>query len=701
MQIEIKQCNNIEHGNVEIRENTLNIKYGINGTGKSTIARAIVASLQARQEETNSALISLKPFKYLNDEDVTPIVSGDDAINRIKIFDEQYINEFVFQPDELLKGSFDIFVRDEQYVKGMAEIDALVAVMQKTLAEDKDIGDLIADFGEISASFGRPAKKGLHGSSPMAKALKGGNKVSNVPTGLEPFKHYIQHSENYRWVKWQFEGQNYFNISTDCPFCTADIQKKRDTIKKVSEVYDPKSIENLNKIISVFQRLNKYFSDSTNHTINGFVTNIDGYADDQVIVLREVKDQIDRLNQKFISAQRLGFSSLKDVETVKAVLSEHKINVDLFIHLKSESTYAKAKIVNDAIDKLIDQAGQLQGSINKQKKLIEKLVRENSKGINDFLRNAGYNYKACLIEDEAGQHKLKLVHNDMPSEIDNAKAHLSYGERNAFALILFMYDAIKCNADLIVLDDPISSFDKNKKYAIVEMLFRKGNSFDEKTVLMLTHDLDPIVDILKHHSDRFKKPFATFLENHHGVLTEKEISKTDISTYIQIIDDNLNIGLNDISKLVYLRRLCEVTGNKDIRFQLISNLFHKRTSPIIRIGDITRDMTEEEFHSAEEQIREDIPTFNYQTLLQLVMDDEEMYKIYEGATNNYEKLHIYRIIFDGKLGDIESTVIQKFINEAFHIENDYIYQLNPSAFQLVPQYVIDECDKHAKELLKV
>ena len=30
MEIKIKHCNNIEEGNIEIIENTLNIKYGIN-----------------------------------------------------------------------------------------------------------------------------------------------------------------------------------------------------------------------------------------------------------------------------------------------------------------------------------------------------------------------------------------------------------------------------------------------------------------------------------------------------------------------------------------------------------------------------------------------------------------------------------------------------------------------------------------------
>lgn len=72
--------------------------------------------------------------------------------------------------------------------------------------------------------------------------------------------------------------------------------------------------------------------------------------------------------------------------------------------------------------------------------------------------------------------------------------------------------------------------------------------------------------------------------------------------------------------------------------------------------------------------------------------------LYEATTNNYEKLHIYRIIFDDKDADIESLVIQKFINEAFHIENNSIYQLNPTKYPVVPQYVIDECDRFVSAL---
>lgn len=44
MNISISNCNNIDLGTLQITEGRLNIKYAINGTGKSTLARAIELS---------------------------------------------------------------------------------------------------------------------------------------------------------------------------------------------------------------------------------------------------------------------------------------------------------------------------------------------------------------------------------------------------------------------------------------------------------------------------------------------------------------------------------------------------------------------------------------------------------------------------------------------------------------------------------
>jgi ABC-type lipoprotein export system ATPase subunit len=699
MQVQLRMCNNIEIGSVEIKEQVLNLKYAINGSGKTTISRAILASINEGLGIDKNALAALTPFKYRDDAAGKPEVIGTEAIQSVRVFDEKYISDFVFQADELLKGSFDVFIRGEAYEQGMVEIDAHVETMQEALREDKDIADLISDFSEISSSFGKETKSGIHGSSGIAKAFKDGNKVANIPAGLEPYKSYIQHPENYKWVRWQLNGRDFIDIGSDCPYCTGDIKEKRETIKLVSEVYEPKSIENLNKIVSAFHRLNKYFSDETKNKIAEFVECVEGYTADQAAFLREVKEQIDRLGDKFVKAQRLGFSSLKEVDKVINGLKDHKIDLSLFMHLNAENTKQKAEIVNAAIDKLLEQANQLQGMINKQKKLIENLVKEHTDGINVFLQNAGYAYRVTLLEDSAGQPRLKLVHSETNGEILNAKAHLSYGERNAFALVLFMYDALKENPDIIVLDDPISSFDKNKKYAIVDMLFRKGTgSLRNKTVLLLTHDLEPIVDMVIHHSDRFKKPFATFLQNNNGTLTEKEIARENIMTFIEIANMNMVSESHIINRLIYLRRRLEVGKEKGLAFQVISNVLHKRQAPELMDEGNIRIMTPQELQDGSNEIVANIPGFDYKTLLDLVTDDNKMIELYDATESNYEKLHLYRIIFDGKQDLIGSDVIQKFINEAFHFENDYIYQLNPREFQTVPHFVIEQCDHFVKAL---
>src|SRR5450830_202198 len=61
MQITINNCNNIDSGSVEIKEGTLNIKHAINGTGKSTVARSILAAVQ--DKTSGKELAKLLPYK--------------------------------------------------------------------------------------------------------------------------------------------------------------------------------------------------------------------------------------------------------------------------------------------------------------------------------------------------------------------------------------------------------------------------------------------------------------------------------------------------------------------------------------------------------------------------------------------------------------------------------------------------------------
>lgn len=695
MEIEINNCNNIDYGKITIAERLLNIKYAINGTGKSTISKAIQKSIASRISGKNE-LLALKPFKSVNDDSALPSVIGCETIVSVKVFDESYINDFTYQPDELLKGSFDILIRDENYDSVMSEIEELVSQIKNHFNEDKGIEALISDFDELSSSFGKPTKTGVHGSSAIAKAFKGGNKVTNIPEGLEAYQHFIQGANNVKWVKWQLDGGQFIEESDSCPYCVGDVKDTKETIKRVGEVYDSKSIENLNNLVKIFQRLEKYFSEQTREIISEFISSVDGYSEEQVGYLLEVKDQVDRFNVRFKQLKNIGFFTFKDVEKVIDELRKYTVDSNLYSHLQSEESLAKIANVNNSIENLIAKAGQLQGRITVQKKYIERVVLDNKININTFLRNAGYKYTVDLIEDDTGKHRLKLIHSDLDSgEVSGVRNVLSYGERNAFALVLFMFDALKISPDLIVLDDPISSFDKNKKYAIIEMLFRKEKSFRGKTVLLLSHDFEPIVDMLYHHSDRFEKPHASFLQNNNGQLQEVNIEKSDIMTFVDINSFNITSGASLVAKLVYLRRTYEILNSKGVAYQLVSNVFHRRQVPLTFENGASREMTLAEINQAEAEIKLRISEFDYSSVIQLILDTPAMVELYKSCGNNYEKLHVYRIISEGA---DHADVVLKFINQTFHIENDYIYQLNPAKYQTVPQYVIDECDQYVATL---
>lgn len=468
MDIVVKNCNSIENGKISIDENRLNIKFAINGTGKSTIAKAIESFVSDRNGETTNSLTNLKPFKFRKNTDTNnPKIEGIDSLNKVAIFNETYIDKFVFLPDELLKNSFEIFIFDEKYKQGMNQINELIKDIGNTFKNNQDIEDLIIDLNELSTCFGN--SKGLSKSSSFFKGIGKGNKIANIPEELAVYKDFIQHKDNVGWLKWQLNGSNYLEISNICPYCTSGVEdKKRETILSVSKEYDSKLIEHLNKVIGVVHRLKLYFTEDTYEKIITISRSVEGLKKEHESYLLVVRDEIQLLIEKLDDVKSLNFETLKDVDKVTEVISKYKIGLEFFNHLNSPTTSVKVSIINKSLESILIQAGGLQGKVNIQRKHIEKTIKENNQEINTFLKNAGYNYQVNIEEAENQKYKIKLKHNDyIEGNVDNVRSHLSFGERNAFALVLFMFGAIKNNPSLVILDDPISSFDKNKKMQLL------------------------------------------------------------------------------------------------------------------------------------------------------------------------------------------------------------------------------------------
>lgn len=152
MKVRIKNCNNIDSGEFEIVENRLNIKYAINGTGKSTISKAIDAFVNSDEDKKESLL----PFKYYGkDNGIVPELIGCEQIKKIAIFNEKYIEDYVYQQNELIKNSFEIFVKTPNYDKHINEIEKHLNNINITFQKHPELETLINAFQQFIDGFGK------------------------------------------------------------------------------------------------------------------------------------------------------------------------------------------------------------------------------------------------------------------------------------------------------------------------------------------------------------------------------------------------------------------------------------------------------------------------------------------------------------------------------------------------------------------
>jgi len=269
-----------------------------------------------------------------------------------------------------------------------------------------------------------------------------------------------------------------------------------------------------------------------------------------------------------------------------------------------------------------------------------------------------------------------------------------------------MYYAVMQNPDLIILDDPISSFDDNKKYAIIHRMFKnvgkKDVSFAGRTVLMLTHDFEPIIDFLVIGKLDGNNATATFVWNEARILKEVIINP-DIDVkllYMECVEIARNNGINIVSRIVFLRKLCELNECQDdwgYAYEILSSLIHGETV-MKKIGNKRYiPMNPAELAAGTQVITAFIPEFDYDDLLNNIYSVDGVKALYAIECNAYLKIQLFREVTE--LATAKAVKLQpmdeawfKYIDETYHIENDYLYNLDVLKFNIVPDYILKIVD---------
>lgn len=690
--IEIRDCNSISVANVTLRRAALNIKYGPNGVGKSTIANAL--RLRALGDES---LATLLPFKHRGVAGApSPRVVGADSIKNVLVFDDEYVSQFVFRPDEVLKDSFEVFINTEEYKQGLSQIEALFQSLKDTFTQQDEFAAALTAFTALRDAFGVTKGGALAKTSKGYKAIGMGSKLANVPEALQGYKQFLDSDNPADWITWQSKGKSFLDLSDNCPFCSStDVNK--ETAKQVSEVYESAAVKTLSALRLVIDELGDYFEKGKLERLRGLLTSVDDLSPEQSAFLANLRTQVQTFLEKLTALRSLSFHTLRntDTNTVGTVLLDLKIDLPLLDALNSDKTSSVVGLINGSLDEVATRIDELRAEIGKQKGRIAALIKGNENAINDFLRSAGYRY-TVKIEQTPTSYRMIVEHEDLSGHLEAANRHLSYGEKNAFALVLFMHHVRKEKPDLVVLDDPVSSFDKTKKFAILHQLFHGSSSMREFTTLLLTHDIEPAIDIVLNPTAAqfdMMHPTAHFLEGREGSVHEKRIERHHISTFSQVCKDNIDAAFDDVIKSIYLRRLYEAHGDLGVEYDILSSLLHVREKASAKgtDGKLT-PLPENVVASGIVKIRESIPGFEYDQLVRELKDPAVVKAKFEATEIGYEKVQLFRtLLADESQAKLDDEAFQKFVNESYHIENEYVMQLNPREFDAVPEHVVLKC----------
>ena len=706
MTIKIQNCNNIINGEINLSIDKLNILFGRNGTGKSTIARTIYLASQGKE------LTELAPYGSVS-TDARPLIEGVPS-GGIAIFDDNYVSQYVYQPDSLIKDTFEILIRSKEYDDAKKNIDDALAKIKTTItgreeiiALQQQIGVLISNI-EFTGSTNKLAKRkgGIKG------ILSGKGAYFNPPAELDELRPFFEEDSVSKWAAWRLQGYTEFGTKGRCPYCSTGDTEQIKTINKVFvDSFDKASIEYAAAISKAIDALSDYLNmDKANELLSLF-----GVKENIPVLeaqLAKLGAEARYLHDRLTTIVSFNGSSVDrdNIADLESKLTDMKVDLRACdSYFTTELTKTEMEAINSEIDILLHKVGTLKGEIGKYNKHIQDKIEDRKQDINDFLSLAGFKYTfdVEVNGENSARALLKFILPDgNPGDVQSPGKHLSWGEKHSFALILFMFDAIRSDAKLIILDDPISSFDSNKKYAIINRLFKtgeRGNSLYERTVLMLTHDFEPVIDYIQTNSGRQTPTSvcAIHFENVSGQLQCTPIQKGDdlISSVVLFKELAMDSDIDIAARIGCLRKFIEhqyknpqVESNA---YNILSSLIHGRTEPTTDL-DCNNKLTAEQASEGVAFIKDFIPNFDYA----MVLDQCSAHNLLDRYGNErltYIKMLILRAYTEQNKEARErlrnkNDVLRKYVDETFHIENDYIYSLDVRRFNIVPENHIEDAN---------
>lgn len=328
-------------------------------------------------------------------------------------------------------------------------------------------------------------------------------------------------------IKTYFAGSQ----KTTCPFCFQDVDEKYadDLVQSIEKILSKKVEEHQGKLLkarlSIFEVNLVAFNELSPEKVKECETKI-GVLNSSIEQVNELINQkIENvyepiLNEGFCLKNKYDecVASLEELEKARKDYNEKATDTKPLINeltdVNNEIAYYDLKELYEKYQKQIaekkteeEKSNKLNQTANDLRKQIEVLEQEKKnariamKAINDDLAYIFFSKTRLRIDYD--HDKYVLYSHERLVEPGN----VSVGERNAIGLCYF-FNRIMENKDeekvfnskyLLVIDDPVSSFDMENRIGILSYLkyklgqYLKGN--DKSKFLLFTHDMQTFYDM--------------------------------------------------------------------------------------------------------------------------------------------------------------------------------------------------------------
>lgn len=358
-------------------------------------------------------------------------------------------------------------------------------------------------------------------------------------------------------------------------------------------------------------------------------------TDERAIVIGRNKDAIELVN-KYKEAKICIVCDNPEYNPGQIVQKKNNENDDIFKQLDKTSKLIVEKILS-AIDKRRDPFGivfSIEQLIKKtDESYLDKVIEEiknyiqiNELRLNNYFfdvfeekklteRINEYNsltHEAPQIDEEDLLFVKEFVENSIGRQITlirnnnniqlmldqerilntpGEKFHLSTGEQNFISLTFELIKAKKTSKEIIVLDDPISSFDSIFKNKIAFTLLKFLNN---KNVIVLTHNTD-LIRLLEY---QLRNSFRLYIFNNftgarNGFVEVSNVEKDILLNLNKLLDlfrTRKNITISDerrflISMIPFMRGYANLISDSD-SYKKLSKVMHGYENRCVNITKI-------------------------------------------------------------------------------------------------------------------